>query len=363
MENPTNISQSIKHKKKPLNKALKPTKQIKTIIATKAGKISNKSKTLKKTGEKSESSLIAPSKSTTSKIIHKKNPNSVKHEKISCVFSKLTLDRTYEKSKTRCLSGHSFRANKKKENFLVHAPQEKKFILKQKILLGVDNNADKMTPRPAYPSPQGARDLMWTPEQVRAEVSKKISTISDKKKKKPEIGYYIKRFSLHDINKTLYTDNDISKISFDTPRKQASNSFILEVNQESSDIMKFNSPDKQINVETKVDPSFQSPTRLLKVHSSPDGKLIPRSPEFLTSKAEPKAPRKTLAGFESPGSFNFSISSSSSYEGCDIASQDKGRVNVESRHIECQTDILDTNDDEDIRKGLALLGKLLKSTN
>ena len=363
MENPTNICQTIKPKKKTLIKVLKPTKQAKTILAAKAGKISNKSKTQKKTQEKSESSLIGPSKSTTSKILHKKNPTSVKHEKVSCVFSKLTLDRTYEKSKTRCLSGHSFRANKKKENFLVQGPQEKKFILKQKILLGVDNNADKTTPRPAHPSPQGPRDLMWTPEQVRAEVSKKISTISDKKKKKPEIGYYIKRFSLHDVNKTLYTDCDMSKISFDTPRKQTSSSFILEVNQESSEIMKLPSPEKQIKVEPVVDPSFQSPTRLLKVHSSPDGKLIPRSPEFLTCKAEPKAPRKTLAGFESPGSFNFSISSSSYYEGGDRQGQDKGRVNVESRHIECQTDILDTNDDEDIRKGLVLLGKLLKSTN
>jgi hypothetical protein len=187
---------------------------------------------------------------------------------------------------------------------------------------------------------------MWTPEQVKGAPSK--STISDKKKKRPEIGYYIKRFSLHDVNKTLYSDQDISKISFDTPKKLPSEISFIEPQANISEIMKISTPPKNPQ-DSQIDFSFQSPTRLLRVFSSPEKLKV--SPEFKLE--EPKAPRKTLAGFESPGSFNFSISSSSSLE--------ESRENFQVRNSECQTDLVEV-DEEDMRKGLVLLGKLLRAT-
>lgn len=341
MENSANVSQSIKHKKKSTSRLIKPAKLNKGIYSTIPGKFSNKSKTQKKTGENSENSLIGPSKTGSSKLIHKNNTNSSNHEKLSSVFSKFPLDKTHEKSKTRHLSGNSNRSSKKKEKFSGQVPKDKKITLKQKILIGIENNSIKAVPRPAYLKAKDSRDLTWTPEQVEIKESKKVSTISNEKKKNSEVCNYIKRFSLEDFKKKLYTDNDVSKISFDSYKKPSSNSFISEINQDCLEIEKFDLIKKESEISFAFDEDFKSPKNMFKARSS-ENRKAGFEEQGLGCKEEGKAPRLTLVGFESPGSFNFSISSCSSYEDCDYGDACAGKTDVEPRHIECQTEVPNT---------------------
>ena len=71
-------------------------------------------------------------------------------------------------------------------------------------------NSDKLTPRSAHHSPQYSHR---TPDSVKLVQKSNPPLLTEKKKTKiPEIGYYCKRFSRFDNNKSLYTDHDQSSI-------------------------------------------------------------------------------------------------------------------------------------------------------
>lgn len=125
--------------------------------------------------------------------------------------------------------------------------------------------------------------------------------------------------------------------------------------------------------------SFKSPTRLIKVWSSPESKLVkksfpsPRTPKTLKSPSspsrnvEPRAPRKTIADFESPGSFVFSVSSNSSDEqfNQDWSLPDRLSVGKKAfqRDEESQTDLIEFVADRQVMEGLKLIGKLSEIMN
>lgn len=125
--------------------------------------------------------------------------------------------------------------------------------------------------------------------------------------------------------------------------------------------------------------SFTSPTRVIKIYNSPDGKVIMKTPESIckkNSQCGPGAPRKTLADYDSPGSFVFSLSSNSSEERigdfCGKSPKyllDEGGFLTKKplfsgyRDEESQTDLFDIVTDEKVLEGLKIIGKLSEIIN
>ena len=325
-------SQSNSHKRTAVHKLINPTKQVKAILSAKAGKLSKKSKTHKKTEEKpkktekTQNSLSGPSRGSTSKIINKRQPSPSNKENLSCLLSKLPLGKTHEKSQTRHLSQNTYRAGIQKEKFSALPANDKKFKLKQKICRGVENGRNK-----AGTNQRDVRDPARTPEQVRAEGLKK-KTISGEKGKQPEGGKSIKWSSFDDLKKTLYTDEDAYKGSMDYHQKPSASSFVSEMNQDLLQVGKFGFLNMDGQDEIASDKGFKSSARMLQVNRSLSGKSTTSGQELKGCKAEPKAPRLTLVGLESPGSFNFSISSCSASEDCTDGC--KSEASVEPGHVE-----------------------------
>ncbi|OMJ66150.1 hypothetical protein SteCoe_37114 [Stentor coeruleus] len=120
--------------------------------------------------------------------------------------------------------------------------------------------------------------------------------------------------------------------------------------------------------------SFTSPTRVIKIYNSPDGNVVMKTPESIckkNSQCGPGAPRKTLADYDSPGSFVFSLSSNSSEErigeSCGKIPNhllDEGGFLTKKplfsgyRDEESQTDLFDIVTDEKVLEGLKIIGKL-----
>ena len=295
----------------------------------------------------------------------------------------------------------------------------------------------KMTPKSSHHSPQHSHR---TPDSIRISQGQNLPNLTEKKTKIPEAGFYCKRFSLFEKNKPLYKESpampiekqDFPKLTFDNPftfpseNSVTGKSFqsipsISSLNSiKSSDSIKpppiqafspnilpfipnpdqFNSPEIQkpsigpqspeITHFKPFEPfetvesfehfeSFQSPTRLIKVWSSPESKLVkksfpsPRTPKTLKSPStpsrnmEPRAPRKTIADFESPGSFVFSVSSNSSDDkyGQDWSVQERLSIGKKTfqRDEESQTDLIEFVADRQVMEGLKLIGKLSEIMN
>ena len=77
---------------------------------------------------------------------------------------------------------------------------------------------------------------------------------------------------------------------------------------------------------------------------------------------EPRAPRKTVADFDSPGSFIFSLSSNSSDDKFNQDWSLADRTSVERKTIqrdeESQTDLIEFVADSQVMEGLKLIGRL-----
>ena len=121
-------------------------------------------------------------------------------------------DPTPVKSKQKYLRGNSLCDIASKSNKKKSKPDVASNLIPQtshKDLKAVENSS-KLTPRSAHPSPQYSHR---TPDSVKLVQKHNPPLLTEKKKTKiPEIGYYCKRFSRFDNNKSLYTDHDQSSI-------------------------------------------------------------------------------------------------------------------------------------------------------
>ncbi|OMJ77132.1 hypothetical protein SteCoe_23359 [Stentor coeruleus] len=125
--------------------------------------------------------------------------------------------------------------------------------------------------------------------------------------------------------------------------------------------------------------SFASPIRVIKIYNSPDGKVVMKTPESICKKNSQcgyGAPRKTLADYDSPGSFLFSLSSNSSEERIGEFCGKSPRYLLDDggfltkkplfsgyRDEESQTDLFDIVTDEKVLEGLKIIGKLSEIIN
>ena len=222
----------------------------------------------------------------------------------------------------------------------------------QKNLASVENlNSFKS---PTAPSPFSSNR---TPDTIKL-IQKVIPILTGKKSKMPEVGYYCKR-SLFDRNKSLYTESDsmIDK-TINSKSNLAEYTFLSE-NLKEKDYEDYSSIKKTLNLEnlsespepvesfgglfspnplnqdssikpfdetvvknTETDvnslqtlENFSSPTKVIQIFSSPESKFVvsPKTNKKRIKEAF-KTPKKCGFGFESPDSFVFSVSSSSSDE-------------------------------------------------
>ena len=337
-------------------------------------------------------------------------------------------DPTPVKSKQKYLRGNSLCDIASKSNKKKSKPDVASNLIPQtshKDLKAVENSS-KLTPRSAHPSPQYSHR---TPDSVKLVQKHNPPLLTEKKKTKiPEIGYYCKRFSLFDNNKSLYTDHDQSSMEIKanhndrseicetlpektiaftedsffhndsyasiartlkldnlsessetgrqvenhtSPVKPSSNSQCLKPNSTFQHLEQNHEKKKveEIKESTFTLESFASPTKTINVFSSPEATRM-KEPESLRKDkgrhktGEPKAPRKTFADYDSPGSFVFSLSSNSSEEffGMDPFKQvDKSSMiprETITKDEEIQTDLLEMITDAKILQGLKIIGKI-----
>jgi hypothetical protein len=387
MDKTSDLIDTSTYKKRPIQKPLKHLKPYKSFLCQ-AGKVPQKSKLPQKSSQKSE---ITPFKTRPS--LYKENSTTKDSESLSQVNrSKLSRQSTLKKKpskqvklKNRFIRGKSLGETNKKSSLKVQRSNSRPTLKAQvsvSTLKVLDMNK-KMTPRSTHPSPQHSHR---TPDSIRISQGQNLPTLTEKKSKIPEIGYYCKRFSLFDKNKPLYKDSpdlsidkqDFPKLCFDNPFTFPSEPSVTAKSFQSDTGCLL--PEKDLNNFQRIqslspqgekDKNFESPTRLIKVYSSPEGKMIkktlesPKTPKNLNSPVrsnEPRAPRKTFADFDSPGSFVFSISSNSSDEriGQDFS---WGQANVRNRKNfqkdeESQTDLTEFVADSQVVAGLKLIGKL-----
>lgn len=355
-------------KKRPPSKLAKPGKHSKIFISKDQRKPTKKIKTIKIPTQKPE---ITPLKTRLS--AYKENSltkDSVSFTQIS--KSKISRQSTLKKKnlnpknpQKKYVRGKSLGDPVKKPSLKPQRSSSKPTLItntSNSTLKVLDINK-KLTPRSTHPSPQHSHR---TPDSIRISQNQNLPNLTEKKSKIPEVGYYCKRFSLFDKNKPLYNDQmnmpiekqDFPKLSFDNPF-----SFVLD----NSITVKTGSDSEAVFTPVKdkvvTDESFESPTRLIKVYSSPEGKMIKRTPDSAKRGVEPKAPRKTIADFDSPGSFVFSLSSNSSDDriAWDCASgygeKTRGRGGSFKKDEESQTELIEFVVDMNTVQGLKLISK------
>jgi hypothetical protein len=281
-------------------------------------------------------------------------------------------------------------------------------------------NKNKLRSPSAHPSPQNSHR---TPDSTKIVHSQNLPIFTEKKSKIPEVGYYCKRFSLFDKNKSLYIDQDISIIDknldmtsiskenrlslvnkLDTSYENISNTEdfpsitkVLSLDNLSDSPNYIYTPNNYFvpvqiskphqsfskitnsstsNQESLINPknktahdSFLSPTKVIQVYNSPEPKIL--TPDSLSTRKdkqkEPKAPKKLISECESPGSFIFSLSSSSSEDNFINPNKNPFKVSNEISYAseaifpkkdeEIQTDLIEMVDDLRICEGLKLIAQ------
>lgn len=273
----------------------------------------------------------------------------------------------------------------------------------QKELKNVESS-NKLTPRSIHPSPQYSHR---TPDSVRLGQRANIPILTEKKKSKiPEIGYYCKRISLFENNKTLYEENNFSSIEKDGKANMTSDEYNtlpdktvgltedsffhnenystiaktlkLDSFSESSEVEMNTSPVKKglktrnseeialVSLKFPIEEPIQkhqsldifaSPTKTIQMYNSPEKKTVftPES-KRKSRTSQPKAPKKPILDYDSPGSFVFSLSSNSSEEF--IFEQATKYQKIMKKDEEIQTDLLEMITDTKLLEGLKIIGKI-----
>jgi hypothetical protein len=250
--------------------------------------------------------------------------------------------------------------------------------------------ANKLTPRSTHPSPQHSHR---TPDNIRLSQKQNLPLFTEKKSKKmPEIGYYCKRVSLFDKSKPLYNETEFCGTEEKTNpfelTKEAENENCLNTEDlvsitktlkmdnlsppvllnkakegYSLDVLKIGSPESVKSPNKADDCSYFSPTRVIQVYNSPERVAVIRTPESAKGqKIAPKAPRKIIGEFDSPGSFAFSLSSSSSEERVlmEIKYKEKKSRECWLKDEESQTDLVELVTNSQVLEGLRIIGRLSK---
>ena len=279
---------------------------------------------------------------------------------------------------------------------------------------------NKLTPRSTHQSPQYSHR---TPDSVKISQRSSIPVLTEKKSKIPEVGYFCKRFSLFDKNKCLYVnqsnnfnekESEKNNLSIKNPKKKKITSENIIKNEEFSLItktLKLDEPQVENNtspLKIRRDSNFQSietlnrsevfenlpietddfendhinnpfpiqsytsPTKMISMCNSPEQKKIitpETSSKNKSGKNEPKAPKKGLAEYESPGSFVFSLSSNTSEEEIPRDSDIVRNLSTEKSYLSSnpfsfkkdegiQTDLLEIMTDSRLLEGLKIIERI-----
>lgn len=360
-------------KKRPISKLSKPIKHSKIFSTKDQKRQPKKFKPIRIPTQKPEITPLKTRLSSYKENSLTKDSDSLCQVSKSKIIRQSTLKKKPLKSvniKKNYVRGKSLGDNKKKPGLKDSRSSSKPNLKSQNsssTLKVLDMNK-KLTPRSTHPSPQHSHR---TPDSIRIAQNQNLPNMTEKKSKIPEVGYYCKRFSLFDKNKPLYKDPmDLSMDKPDFPKLTFDNPFTF-VPDDSKSALDHSVTSKLDNVEFTpkkdkgvLDESFESPKRLIKVYSSPEGKMIKRTPESGKRGVEPKAPRKTMAEFESPGSFVFSLSSNSSDDriftdfGCEYGKNFRGRAGGVFKDEESQTELIEFVVDMNAVQGLKLISKV-----
>ena len=368
MDKTSDFTEKQAPKKRPPSKLANPGKHSKIFISKDQRKPTKKLKTIKIPTQKPEITPLKTRLSTYKENSLTKDSESFTQNSKSKISRQSTLKKKTSKlqnPKKRYVRGKSLGDPAKKPSIRPQRSSSKATLITNNstsALKALDMNK-KLTPRSTHPSPQHSHR---TPDSIRISQNQNLPNLTEKKSKIPEVGYYCKRFSLFDKNKPLYKDQisnpiekqEFPKLSFDNPFSYALDSSITV--KPGSDSETVFTPVKE---KLATDESFESPTRLIKVYSSPEGKMIKRTPESAKRGVEPKAPRKTIADFESPGSFVFSLSSNSSDDrftwdcGSGYGEKKRGRGGSFKKDEESQTELIEFVVDMNLVQGLKLISK------
>lgn len=360
-------------KKRPNSKLSKPIKHSKISLAKDQRKQPKKFKPIRIPTQKPEITPLKTRLSSYKENSLTKDSDSFNQVSKSKIIRQSTLKKKPSKPaniKKNYTRGKSLGSNKVKPGLKDSRSNSKPNLKSQNstsTLKVLDMNK-RLTPRSTHPSPQHTHR---TPDSIRISQNQNLPNMTEKKSKIPEVGYYCKRFSLFDKNKPLYKDpidssldkQDFPKLTFDNPftfvqddpKSALDNSVTNKL-----DSIEF-TPKKDKGVS---DESFESPKRLIRVYSSPEGKMIKRTPESGKRGVEPKAPRKTIAEFESPGSFVFSVSSNSSDDrnftdfAYEYGKNYRGRKSGVFKDEESQTELIEFVVDMNAVQGLKLISKV-----
>lgn len=307
-------------KKKFYGKSKKPSKSIKSAANQKPGKNLKKAKTLKKP---QKPQVVSALKIKTPKIFSKIQGDSFTCEALSNARQS-TLKKADSKNTPRPRVCNSFEQVKKPVKTEISKPR---LIFKSRVADNLLKNLDlnqRHTPRPS------PAEVFETPNSRNMKNFTHFSNISHKKTRP---GCHLKRFSDKGIIRTLDTATDeyfsgkFNNCSFSTPKKFTSDSSFVVNRLDYSEVVQLEPEEKKV-----------SPKKLSKAFSSPERNITYKSPDRWPGD---KAPRKTLFGFESPDSFNFSISSSSfeytQYEASDLLAHQNPDLKP-TKDCEVQTD-------------------------
>jgi len=290
-------------KKKFYGKSIKTSKSSKNPPSQKPGKNLKKAKTLKKP---QKAPVVSALKVKTPKIFSK-----IRGDSFTCEALPNARQSVIKKADSKITPraprvSNSFDQGKnpsKTEN------PKPRLIFKSRVADNLLRNLDlnqRYTPRPS------PAEVFATPT---TQNPKKFGVLSNISHKKTRPGCHLKRFSDKGIVRTLdtatndYSSSKLINCSFNTPKKFCSDSSFVINPLDYSEVVQFSrereegEPQEQARREKKT-----SPKKLAKAFSSPERNITYKSPDRWPGD---KAPRKTLFGFESPDSFNFSVSSSS----------------------------------------------------